>query len=71
MFEKLRDMLVEQLDLDADAIKVDTDLVEDLGCDSLDLYQLICDVEEEYGVDIEVSEDLRTIGDIIKVIEQN
>ncbi len=69
MFEKLRDMLCEQLDLEVDEVGIDTDLVDDLGCDSLDLFQLINDIEEEYDVEIEVNEQIRTLGDVINQIE--
>ncbi|MFV0440403.1 MAG: acyl carrier protein [Lachnospirales bacterium] len=69
MFEEIRDMVAEQLGIDPEEIKIDTDLMEELDCDSLDLFQLVSDAEDKYEVKFEDLENLKTIGDLIKVIE--
>ncbi len=71
MFEKIRAMVAEQLDIEEDKIKIDTDLIGELECDSLEIFQLVSDVEDEYDVKIEDLENLKSIGDLIKAIEEN
>ncbi|MFV0519016.1 MAG: acyl carrier protein [Lachnospirales bacterium] len=69
MFEEIREMVAEQLGIDEETIKIDTDLIGELDCDSLDLFQLVSEVEDKYDVKIEDLENLKTIGDLIKSIE--
>ncbi len=69
MFEEIREMVAEQLGIDAENINIDTDLMGELDCDSLDLFQLVSEVEDKYDVKIEDLENLKTIGDLIKSIE--
>ncbi len=69
MFEEIREMVAEQLGIEEDKIKIDTDLIEELDCDSLDLFQLVSDVEDKYDAKVENIEELKTIGDLIKAIE--
>ena len=54
-FEKLRDIIVDVLSVNPDEVKPDTKFIDDLGADSLDIYQIIMGVEEE--LDIEVNEE--------------
>ncbi len=68
MFEKIRGMVAEQLSIDEDKIKIDTNLIEELECDSLEIFQLVSDVEDEYEVKIEDLENLKSIGDLIEAI---
>ncbi len=69
MFEEIREMVAEQLSIEESDIKIDTDLMGELDCDSLDLFQLVSDVEDKYEAKIENIEELKTIGDLIKAIE--
>lgn len=71
MLEKLREMIAENLGVDADKITETTSFKEDLEADSLDLFELIMAVEEEFGVEIptEATEQFKTVGDVIKYIE--
>ncbi|WAW14327.1 acyl carrier protein [Peptostreptococcus equinus] len=74
MFEKIKEIIVEQLSLDDDSmIDMDTDIQEDLDADSLDAVEIIMAIEEEFDlkVDDEEIDDIRTIGDIINYIENN
>ena len=71
VFEKLKAVLVEQLDVNPDEITRDTDLLTDLGADSLDLVELIMTLEEEYGVsatDESIYEN-KTVGEIADYVE--
>lgn len=64
----VREVLVDNLDLDAEAITEDATL-DDLGVDSLDMVELICDIEEKCDVDFGEPEGLATIGDIVAHID--
>ena len=71
IFDKIKDILVEQLDASADTITRDTDLMNDLGADSLDLVELIMTLEEEYGISAtdESVYELKTVGEVVDYIE--
>jgi len=70
-FEKVRDILAKQFDIDPETITPETDLIDDIGADSLDVVELIMSVEDEFGVSIsdEEAENLRTVGKIVEFIE--
>ena len=73
MFEKIRDMISQQLDIDADMITMDTDFQDDLGADSLDLVELLMLAEEKYMLTIDEDEikNFKTVGDVVRFIEEN
>lgn len=71
MLESLKEVLVEKLDLDADKIAEGTSFKDDLGVDSLDLFDLVMVLEDKYGIEIP-SEDLEsivTVGDMINYLK--
>ncbi|MCL2078305.1 MAG: acyl carrier protein [Oscillospiraceae bacterium] len=71
IFDKIKAVLAEQLDIDPESISRNTDLMTDLGADSLDLVELIMTLEEEYGIsaaDESVYEN-KTVGEIADYIE--
>lgn len=71
MFEKVKEMIVEQLSVDEDAVTLEARFKEDLDADSLDLFEMVMAAEEEYGIEIP-SEDLEgiaTVGDFVKYLE--
>ncbi len=72
MLEKLTEMIREQLNTDA-AIDEDTSFKDDLGADSLDLFELIMGMEEEFGVEIPTDdlENIQTVGDVIKYLKEH
>lgn len=73
MFEKIKEIIVEQFNLDDDSvITMDTDLMEDLDADSLDAVEIIMNIEEEFDIKIpdEDIEGVRTIADIINFLEE-
>lgn len=70
IFEKVRGIIVEQLNVEEDKVTLETSF-EDLGVDSLDLFQLIIEIEEECKVQIEDAESIKTVGDAVKYVENN
>ena len=72
-FEKIRLLLADQLDIDEDEITEESHLVEDLGADSLDSIDIIMSVEDEWEIEVpdDVLENIETVGDIVKYIEEN
>lgn len=73
VFEKVRALIVEQLDVDEASVTMETDFMKDLEADSLDAVEIILGVEEEYGIEIpdEVAENFTKVGDIVKYVEEN
>ena len=68
MFEKICDMLVENLSLERDDIKMESTF-EELEVDSLDLFQIIIEIEEAFNIQIENAEEMKTVKDAVKYIE--
>ena len=68
VFDKIKDIIVEQLDVEEDAVTMEASIAEDLGADSLDL---VMSIEESFDVEIpdEEVENIKTVGDIVKYIE--
>ena len=70
MLDKLRIFIAEQLNIDESEIGYDTNFRDDLGADSLDLYELAMNLEDEYALDIPVDElkEIKTVGDVIEYL---
>lgn len=68
--EKIKAIIAEVLNIDADSITEDTTFVDDLGADSLDIFQIIMGIEEEYDIELdnESVEQIQTVGDAVEVI---
>ena len=71
MLEKMREIIAEQLNCDGETIGLDTSFKDDLGADSLDLFELVMALEEEYGLEIPAEElsDVETVGDTIEYLK--
>ena len=71
MLEKMKEMLAEQLNCEASTITPETSFKDDLGADSLDLFELVMALEDEYNVEIPAEEltDLNTVGDVIEYLK--
>lgn len=70
-FEKLQKIIAEVLNVDADEITMETTFVDDLGADSLDIFQIIMGIEEEFDIEIanEAAENIVTVGDAVDQIK--
>ena len=73
VFERIRQILMDQLDLDEAKITMESDIVDDLEADSLDVVDLVMTIEDEYGLEVpdDQIEGFRTVGDVVKYIEDN
>ena len=73
MLDKIREIVVEQLGVDADQVTPEANFVDDLGADSLDTVELIMAFEEEFDVEIPDTdaEKIKTVQDVIDYIEEN
>ena len=72
IFDKLKELVVDQLGVDEDEVTMEATMQDDLGADSLDLVDLVMSVEEEFGVKVadEDLENIKTVGDIVNYIEE-
>ena len=73
IFEKVRDIICEQFDLEPDQVTENTLLKEDLDADSLDLVDLVMSFEDEFQIEVPEEEvrNVKTVGDIVKYIEEH
>ena len=71
-FEKVKEVIIDKLGVDEDAIKTEAHFVNDLGADSLDTVELIMEFEEEFGIEIpdEDAENITTVGSAVDYIEK-
>lgn len=73
VFEKVREIICDQLEVDEDVVTLDAILLEDLGADSIDLADLVMTFEDEFDMEIsdEALENIKTVSDIVKFIEEH
>lgn len=73
VFEKVKELIVENMNVEAEKITMETLLVDDLGADSLDAVELIMALEDEFGMEIEddVAQNIKSVGDLVKYIEEH
>ncbi|MBQ6884186.1 MAG: acyl carrier protein [Clostridia bacterium] len=73
VFEKMKQILADQLDADIDSITMDTDIQDDLGADSLDVVEMLMSIEDEFEIEIpdEKIESLKTVGQVVEYIQDN
>ena len=69
VFEKVQEIIVEELGKDAEEVKVETTF-DELDADSLDVYQVISEIEDEFDIQIETEEGLNTVGDLVAYVEE-
>ena len=72
-FEKIKKIIAEVLNVDEEEITMDTTFVDDLGADSLDVFQIIMGIEEEFDIEIanEEAEKIATVGDAVEQIKMH
>ena len=70
-FEKLKEIIAEVLSVDPDEVTLETTFTDDLGADSLDVFQIIMGIEQEFQltVDTDEVEDIKTVGDAVELIK--
>ena len=73
IFDEIKDIIIDQLQVDESEVTMDTNLVKDLSADSLDAVEIIMAIEEEYGIEIpdEDAETFQTVGDLVRYVEEN
>lgn len=71
VFDKVRELIAEELGIELDEIKLDSDLTDDLGADSLDAIELIMEVESQFDVEIADSDatNIKRVSDIVNYLE--
>ena len=71
MLEKMRQIIAEQLNCDEETIDMETSFKDDLGADSLDLFELVMALVEEYGLEIPAEElsDMETVGEVVEYLK--
>ena len=73
IYEKVKDIIVEQLGVDPEKVTSEASFIDDLGADSLDIVELIMALEEEFDLEIpdEEAEKVTTVGDVVEYIKNN
>ncbi len=73
IFEKVKEIIVDQLGVDADSVTMDSSFIEDLGADSLDIVELIMSMEDQFKISIPdtEAENITTVSDAVGFIETN
>ena len=70
LFEEIREIICEQLGIEKEEVKLETTF-EELDADSLDVFQIVIELEEKYGIEIEEAESLKTIKDAVEYVESH
>ena len=72
-FDKIRDIIIEQLQVDESEVNMETNLMKDLSADSLDAVEIIMAIEDTFGIEIpdEDAEKFQTVEDLVKYVEEN
>ena len=73
IFDEVKEILAEQLDIDPETIEMTSNLQTDLGADSLDAIDIVMSIEDQYGIEVpdSVIENMRSVEDIVSFIENN
>ncbi len=73
IFDKVKDVIVDQLNVDEDDVTEDATFVDDLGADSLDIVELVMALEETFSISIpdEDAESIKSVGDVVSYIQSN
>ncbi len=73
IFEKIREVLCSELDIEESKVTMDANIADDLGADSLDVVDIVMSLEDEFDIEVpdEDIETVKTVGDLVKYIESN
>ncbi|MCM1992310.1 acyl carrier protein [Oceanirhabdus seepicola] len=71
IFEKIKEIIADQLGIDTEEIKMETKLIDDLGVDSLEIFEVVMSLEEEFEIEIpnEDVEGMKSVNEMVKYIE--
>lgn len=71
IFEELKDTIVEQMGCDPAIINENTNIIDDIGCDSLDIVEMLMTLESRYGIELDNDEaiGIKTVGEVVRLIE--
>lgn len=69
-FEQIQEIIVDQLDKEESEVQLNTNFRDELEADSLDLFQIINDIEDEFDIKIESEEGLNTVEDLVNYVEK-
>ncbi|MBP5604342.1 MAG: acyl carrier protein [Ruminiclostridium sp.] len=72
IFDKVKSIIIDQLDVDEDKVTLNASIQDDLGADSLDIVDLVMSIEDEFEIEVpdDQVENIKTVGDIVKYIEE-
>lgn len=70
IFDKIKEIIVEQLGVNEEDVQLETRFIEDLDADSLDLFQVIMELEDTFNVKVEYVENIKTVSDAVSFIEK-
>ena len=70
IFDKVKEILVDQFDLEEDEVTLTTDLTNDIDADSLDLFEVLNRVEDDFDIKLAVAEDIKTVQDLVDKIKE-
>ena len=70
IFDKIKEIIVEQLGVNEEDVQLETRFIEDLDADSLDLFQVIMELEDAFDVKVEEVENIKTVSDAVNFIEK-
>lgn len=68
IFEQVKEIIVEQLGVNEEEVKLETRFIEDLNADSLDLFQLVTELEDKFNITVDEIEKIKTVGDVVEFI---
>ncbi len=68
VFNKVKEIIVDQLDVDADKVKEDTNFNNDLDLDSLDIFEVVDKIEDTYDIEIDTDEGMETVGELVDYV---
>ncbi|MBU7454921.1 acyl carrier protein [Leuconostoc fallax] len=70
IFDKVKEILVDQFDLEDDEVSLTTDMTNDIDADSLDLFEVLNRVEDDFDIKLAVAEDIKTVQDLVNKIKE-
>lgn len=70
IFETVKNITVEQLDVDADKITLDAKIKDDLDADSLDIFEIMNELEDKFDIELDTDDNVETVGDVVDFVEK-